>query len=176
MPSLIEITDLARDLAQSRRSLSQAVGLAQAAIEEVKTKHLFLIETLTSQAGEDFDKLFAAVEASPDLFRKPRTRELHGIRVGFAKGKGKIEWNDASQVVTLIKKHLPAQAETLIKTNEKPVKSALNGLSAADLKRIGVTVTEAGDRVVVTPVDGELDRLVEALLSDSEPANEEGEP
>lgn len=171
--SLAEITDLARDLAQSRRSLSQAVGLAQAAIDEVKTRHLHLIETLASQAGEDFDELYAAVEASADLFKKPRTRELHGIKVGFAKGKGRIEWADAGQVVKLIRRHLPDQADLLIKSTEAPVKSALNSLPAADLRRIGVTVTEAGDRVVVTPVDGDLDRLVAALLSDPEPANEE---
>ena len=46
-------------------------------------------------------------------------------------------------------------------------------LSAAELKKIGVTVTDAGDQTVVKPVDSEVDKMVDALLKAA--AGEEGD-
>ena len=92
---------------------------------------------------------------------------FHGVRIGFMKGKGKIEWDDGEQVVKLIKKHFPAQADALIATTEKPVKAALQQLAAADLKRLGITVEESGEVIFVKPVDGEIEKLVDALLEDA---------
>ncbi len=166
MPSFETITDLARTFAAARRALSQKVEAAQAEIDTVRAAHIPEIQALTNDVANVSDMLLAAVEASPELFTKPKSQTLFGVKVGFAKQPGKISWDDAAQVLKLIKKHLPDQAELLIKTTEKPVKSALNGLPATQLKRIGVTVTEAGDRAFVTPVDGDLEKLVHALLGD----------
>lgn len=89
---------------------------------------------------------------------------FHGIKVGFQKEKGKIEWDDVDQVVKLIKKHFPEQADVLIATSEKPVKDALNNLSAAELKKIGVNITSDGDVAFIRPTDSEVDKMVTALL------------
>jgi hypothetical protein len=70
-------------------------------------------------------------------------------------------------VVARIKKHLPEQADVLIKLKETPVKDALAQLSAAELKKLGVTVSEAGDQVVVKPVDSEVDKMVDALMKEA---------
>lgn len=166
MPSFETISDLARTFAAARRDLTQAVATAQAEIDAVRAAHIPEIQALTTDMANVYDMLLAAVESSPSLFTKPKSQTLFGVKVGFAKQPGKISWADVTQVLKLIKKHLPKQAELLIKTTEKPVKNALNGLSAADLKRIGVTVTKAGDRPFVTPVDGDLEKLVQALLGD----------
>lgn len=166
MPSFETITDLARTLAAARRALAQKVAAAQAEIDAVRATHIPEIQVLTNDVANVYDMLFAAIEASPELFAKPKSQVLYGIKVGFAKQPGKIEWADVSQVLKLIKKHLPEQADLLIKTTEKPVKTALNGLSVAELKRIGVTVIEAGNRPIVIPVDGDLEKLVHAILGD----------
>ena len=52
-------------------------------------------------------------------------------------------------------------------------KEALAQLSAAELKKIGVTLSEAGDQTVVRPVDSEVDKMVDALLKAA--TGEEGE-
>ncbi len=70
-------------------------------------------------------------------------------------------------MVARIKKHLPEQADVLIKLKETPVKDALAQLSAAELKKLGVTVSEAGDQVVVKPVDSEVDKMVDALMKEA---------
>ena len=91
---------------------------------------------------------------------------LYGIKIGFQKGKGEITWEDKDQVVKLIHKHFPEQAEALLKVTEMPVKTALAQLSAADLKKLGVTIIETGDEIVIRATDTEVDKLVEALLKD----------
>ncbi len=57
---------------------------------------------------------------------------------------------------------------TLVRTRKEPNKQALAELPAADLKKLGVTIVDAGDEVVIRPVDGDIDRLVDALMSDEE--------
>ena len=83
------------------------------------------------------------------------------------------EWEDDSQVVKLIQKHFPEQFDVLVKTIEKPIKDSLANLSVADLKRIGVTVTDSGDCVVIKSMDSEIDKLVDALLKDEAMGNGE---
>jgi hypothetical protein len=87
--------------------------------------------------------------------------------LGYQKGKGKIDWEDPDQVVRLIKKHFPEQADVLIATSEKPVKEALNGLSAAELKKIGVSVVEGGEVIFIKPTDSAVDKMVDALLKEA---------
>jgi hypothetical protein len=166
MTTMEDITNLCRTLSAARNALAQDVALAQAEIDAVKAAHLPGITARAKDVSEVFDALYEAVEANPGLFAKPKSLTLFGIKVGFAKGRGKIAWKDSDQVIALIKKHLPEQADLLIATREAPVKSALNGLPVADLRRIGVTVTEAGDRAIVIPQDGDLDRMVAAILGD----------
>ena len=82
------------------------------------------------------------------------------------------ERDDKDQVVRLIKKHFPEQADVLIKTVEKPIKGAIQQLPVADLKRIGVTVEETGDVVVIKSTDSEIDKLVSALLEQNDEDDE----
>jgi hypothetical protein len=89
---------------------------------------------------------------------------LHGVQVGFEKGKGTISFGDADQVVALIEKKLPDLADTLIAVKKAPIKKAVAQLSAAQLKAIGCSITGAEDRVVVRAVDSAVDKLVAALL------------
>ena len=42
------------------------------------------------------------------------------------------------------------------------------GLTAAELKRIGVAIEGAGDAVLVKPADSAIDKLVAALLATAE--------
>jgi hypothetical protein len=152
-------------LASARANLADYVMALQAGIEALKTDHMPLIRQSIDDAAAAWKALDAEIEVHPELFVKPRTLTAHGIRFGFAKARGAIEINDEDRTVALIRKHLPEQADVLIATKELPVKQALLQLSAADLKRIGVNVTETGDRVLIKPADGEVDKLVKALIS-----------
>lgn len=163
------IERLTKDYADARDRLATTVETLERRMEGIRRQYLPAIKVQVRKAKERQAALHEAIKESPELFRRPRTVIMHGIRVGFEKGKGKIEWEDPETVVRLIKRHFPKeQVEVLIKTTEKPLKKALSVLSVGELKRIGVTVEETGDVVVIRPVDSEVDKIVAALLKDED--------
>ena len=168
MHTLKDIEDLAKRYADRRTALAEKMESLEAVIERVKRKRLPAIRRAVEAAANDRAALQCALEDGKDLFVKPRTLVLHGIKVGIVKGKGKIEWEDDEQVVALIQKKLPDQADTLIKTTYKPIRAALAELSAADLKKIGVSVEEAGDYTLIKPAASDIDKLVDKLLAEAD--------
>jgi len=173
MASLGDIEKLTKAFADGRGQLADRVRSLENEITAIKRRRLQGIKYTVNAVLELQSSLKAALEDSRDLFVKPRTMIFHGVKIGFQKGKGKISWEADAQVVKLIKKHLPDQADVLIKTTEKPVKDALQQLPAADLKRIGVLVEETGDQVVIKSTDSEIDKFVDALLKEDDPGKEE---
>jgi hypothetical protein len=168
MATLNEIEKLTREYAHARRLLADRVQELEDKINELKKKALPLIRRLVAEASEKQAVLKAAIEESPELFVRPRTVVFHGIKIGYMKQKGKIEWEDDATVVKLIKKHFPDTWETYVKVTEKPIKSALETLSVSELKKIGVTAEETGDVVVIKSTDSEIDKLVNVLLKEDE--------
>ena len=174
MPTAIEsINKHAEAYAKARALLAEKVTALNDGIAALRRDHLADIRRAVTRAAEAEDALRALIEAHPECFVKPKTQVLAGVKLGYQKGKGAISFDDADAVVARIKKHLPDQADVLIRTKEAPVKEALAQLSAAELKKIGVTLSEAGDQTVVRPVDSEVDKMVDALLKAA--TGEEGE-
>ena len=166
--TLTEIEQHARAYADARLVLSERVQALQAEIETAKRRRLAGIKKAVAATADRHDTLSAAIQAAPELFARPRTKVLSGIRLGFAKQKGTLVISDADKTLTLIRRHFAEQADRLIKTTEKPLKTALETLSAAELKRIGVTVLGDGDKIIIKPTDSEVDKLVNALLEEAE--------
>jgi len=161
-----EIEKLTKEYATERNKMSERIRQLEDEISTLKRKRLPGIKASAQEVLDKQDKLKAALEAGRVLFVKPRTVVFHGIKVGFQKGKGKLSWADDGVVIKLIKKHFPDQVDVLIKTVEKPIKGALENLSTADLKKIGVTVKETGDLPVIKATDTEIDKFVESLLQE----------
>ena len=168
MATVIDFEKLARDLATARDLLRDRVQALESLIMEMKKKALPGIRTAAERAAEKQLILKGEIQVNPEMFVKPRTMILHGIRFGFQKGKGKICWEDEEQVIKLIKKNFPDYVETLIEVKECPRKTALADLSAADLKKIGVTIIETGDEVFIKFTDSEIDRIVNAILKETD--------
>ncbi len=168
MTDLKDIETLTREYANNYLSLAADIETLEAAIRAVKKKALPGIKRAAERAAVAKEKLKAAIEAAPQLFEKPRTRLFHCVKVGLQKGKGETQIPNEEKTIDLIRKHFPDQAEILIKTEETVVKKALANLAAADLKKIGVNVIEAGDQVVVKVADSEIEKMVDALFKDEE--------
>ena len=165
-----EIEELTKDFSEKREALAKKLSGLEAAIARVKDTYRGEIKALVSQASESHSRLELAIEDSPALFKRPKTHVLHGVKVGYRKEPGKVCFENAGQVVKLIRKHLSDQADTLIKTTETPVKSALAQLSGAELKKIGATITDSSDAVLIKPADSDIDKWIDALMADEEPA------
>jgi hypothetical protein len=166
--SMQHIESLAREHAAARVVLRDRVQALNDEIEALKRRRLPGIRSALAEAQATKDELAVMLNDSRELFEKKRTQIFHGIKVGIVKGKGVVSWLSAAKVVELIKRHLADQADVLIKTEEKPVKSAIANLPAPDLRRIGCTISDTGDQVYIAPTDSEIDKIVDALLKDSE--------
>ena len=172
MATMEQIDRLCSDYFEIREDLTNRVAILEEELEVVRKKHMRGIKHCIRSAAEQTAVLQMEIEDSRELFGRPKTLVLHGIKVGFVKGKGKLEWEDDDTVVRLIKRHFPDQAEVLIKTTEKPRKDALNALTVSELKKIGVTAEETGELVVVRAVDTDVDKIVRALLKNQEEEQE----
>ena len=163
-PTLEQIAKATRQFADARRELAALVDATNRRMRLIYEDNLAQIRKLLARAGESRDALDDLILAAPELVARPRPVVMHGVRIGLRKGRGGIEWDDEEQVVRLIKKLFPAQADVLIRTTEQPVKNALSELPAADLKRLGVTVEETGDVAVIQPADSAVDKVVKAFF------------
>ena len=159
-----EIETKAKAHALAREKLAEIVTALQDGIDALKRSHMARIKAAVNKAADTSDELLQLVTESPELFTKPKSVTFHGIKLGYQKEKGKIEFDDPEKVIKLIRKHYPELAETLIITEETPAKKALNNLSAEQLKKIGVTVTSDTDVVFIRPADSDVDKMVTALI------------
>ena len=164
MNQLTDIEKRAKAFADARLETAGIVTVLNTAIEELKRYNLPALKRSIAKVAERHENLKAIIDANPQFFVRPKTLVFHGVKLGFAKGKGGIQFDDSEQVVKLIRKHLPEQADVLIITKETPAKDALAQLTAAELKKIGCTVVNTGEQVVIKPADSAVDKLVDALI------------
>lgn len=173
-----EIDTLAREYASARKRLADRVESLQVEIQALHRRRREGIIDAAQLAKSALDELVAAVQAAPDLFVKPRTITLHGIKLGFEKGKGRMAWDiDDDKLVEKIKRIYAGDNVTLavlINTTEEPSKDGLKTLDARELARLGVTIEGVEDVVIVKATDGEIDKLVKRILKEGQPAEEGG--
>lgn len=166
---LERIDALTRDYASRREQLRGCVEAVREEIDRIERQALPRIREHVRAVAETQDRLHAAIKAHPELWQgRRRTVVIAGVRVGMAKGKGRIVFDKPERVVQLIREHFPEQAEAMIRVREEPVARALAELTVAELRKIGCLVEGAQDQVVIKPTDSTVDKLVQALLRDAE--------
>lgn len=161
-PALKDIEKHTREYADKRDTLTQRIQVLKDAQEALRREHIAGIIRATRSAKEAYVALRMRIAEHPGTFTKPRTHIFSGVRVGYMKGKGKL--NMPKNIVELINKKLPDQADVLINTTYKPVASALQNLDACDLKKLGITITDSGDEIVIKNTDSDIEKMVGAIL------------
>lgn len=168
MATLDDIEKLATTYADRRVAMGSAVKKLDDEMSAARNRHLRPIVNAAGKAGEAKAALEAAIEESPDLFKRPKTLILSGIKCGFKKQPGKVVIENPDRVMSLIRRHFPERVDDLIKTKEEPLKNAISNLTVAEAKRIGVTIEDDDDVVVVSATNSDIDKLVAAFLKDAE--------
>lgn len=163
-PDLIEIELLARKFSDEHNKLSGLAEDLETDIRDLKLRRLTRIRTVAGRTVAARSALIKKISTHPELFKKPKTREFFGIRLGYMKRKGSITFKDADVLVARIRKRFPDQADSLIATKETPIKSALQNLSGAILKSLGVRVEDDADEPFVKLRDGDVLKQVNAWL------------
>jgi hypothetical protein len=165
--NLPDIQRLTKPYADARGQLAEVVTEVKREQDAILRKKLPVIRELVARAAEREANLRAGIEGNPDLFVQPRTQVFHGVKVGLQKGKGGIEFDDADKVLELIHKNYGDEALGLIHVVETPDKKMLADLPVEELKKLGCTVVNTGDEVVIRPTDTNVDKIVTALLKDA---------
>lgn len=171
--TLADIDQLTRAYAGAHDTLTERVRSLETEIDDLKRRRLAGIRSAAAKTADARAALSAAIEAAPELFERPRTLTIYGVKVGLQKGKGELRFASQEQVIRLIRRHLADQEDQLIAVRESVVKTALAKLSASELRKIGCEIVETGDQVVIRSTASDIDKFVDALLAESaEPAAE----
>ncbi len=171
--SMRDIQRLARDYADARDALAEVTDEVRAIQRIAVRTRLRAIQTRAAKVSAAKEALREAVDASRELFAKPKTQSAHGIKFGLRKSPGRVE-GDAAGAIARIEKRLPERAPQLIRVKQELNKAGLLTLTAQELAALGVAVVDTDDKVVVQAAAGELDALVEALLADANEADANG--
>ena len=123
-----------------------------------------------AELGEARDRIREYLEEHRGQFERPRTRTLHGCKVGWRKKPGKLVIADEARTIQLIRLRLPEQARTLLQVKTTVNKAALKKLPAAELASVGAAIAAVDDEKVVSFPKDSLAKLVDALLEDFEEA------
>lgn len=164
MTTLADIEAKACAASEARELLTAEVQALNDEIEAAKRARIRTLKRLVARAAQLQVDLLDLVHGAPHLFEKPKSQIFHAMKCGYARSRGSIDWDDDETVVARIEKLFPAQADQLINVKKTPSKTALVELTGKELKTLGVTVIDAGDVAFVRPIDGAVDKLVNALL------------
>lgn len=166
MSDMKDIERLTREYSARRDELLQTASAMQADLQSVKDGYQGDIRRSVRRTMDAQARLAAAILDARELFERPRTQVFAGIKVGMQKQPGRLEFDDPVKLAKRVNSTFPEQFGALIKTTYTPIKTALALLPSADLRRLGCTLTDTADEVLIKPVDGEADKLINALLKD----------
>jgi len=113
--------------------------------------------------------LLAAVEQRPELFERPRSRTVSGVKFGWQSGKPSITIPDEADTIARIRRYLPQeQVDLLIRVKEQLHKPSVLDLTAGDLRRLRIQQVPAEDKPFARPVADATDKLVDLLLDEAD--------
>ncbi|MDB5802301.1 MAG: hypothetical protein JWL63_3240 [Rhodocyclales bacterium] len=170
-PGMTEIREAAQVLAVAAQNLSliaktQEMELAKAIAPIAELYRPALDDAANDQAAA-LARLKELVDANPQLFRKPRSITIDGVRAGYRKEDDALDWSDEAAVIASIRKLLPDLAPTLVRTQETLVADAVAQLEPKDLQRLGIRRINGADKSFVTLGDSDVDRMVKAIVADA---------
>lgn len=169
MLKAVTLEDLAADadkLAGRRFEFLSAAADMEGEISEIRRKHMPRLRKLALAVKALTDALLAQVATAPALFVKPKSRRVQDLQYGWRKARGKIEFDDEQKVIARIRKLRPDLADTAIVVKETVDKDVIDGLPADELKRLGISITDAGDKPFVKSKSDDLDELLALALGE----------
>lgn len=171
MTTLQEIQKRATALSECRDRLSTLFLTLQGNLDTVKNGSMAEIKRVARQVAREHNELVAAINAHPELFEKPRTYVVEGIKFGMQASQGSLEWADDDKVCERIAAlaaagDIPAdQVELLVTVTKKPVASAIRQLSPDLRRRIGVRLEGDGDQPLIKSVDSTIEKAVTSVIN-----------
>jgi hypothetical protein len=176
-PAMTAVIEAAQHLALTHRELTlraqdQESDIA-AAVAPITARHRPGIDAAAEEKAAAHEHLMALIQSSPQLFKRPRSLTVDGVKAGYRKETDSLDWDDEQVVIRRIQAMLPDQVDLLIRTQTSLVADALPQLDAPVLRQIGVRQVSGSDQAFVSIGDSDVDKLVKAILADA--ARRQGE-
>ena len=162
----MELERLTQQYAGTQAELAELLASLEAELRRVKQAHLPKIKKAAERAGARKQAIVQYVSDHTEQFQSPRTRTIHGVKIGLQKGRGKLVFANRDFTIRAIERRHPDKVDVLLKTIHKPVLAGLQQLEAKELQALGVEIVQTGDQIVVRHVDSEVEKLVDAYLED----------
>lgn len=157
------IAALAKAYGEARKALSERVERIREAQRKAGSRLKPGLLTRIAAAKAARLELEREIESDPGLWKRPRARVLHGVKVGRRTLPGRLEIDEPTAILA-IRELLPAREAELVRVKTSLDKTAVKKLDGAELAAIGGRIAELGDETVVTIAKDSLDSLVDALL------------
>lgn len=180
--TLTDIRQAAQRLAEARRdSIARAKALESAiseAITPIYAAHRPGIDLAAEEEAEANADLMDMVRAAPQLFKRPRSMTVDGVKAGYRKEEDGLTWEDEAQVIACIRAlpDLADLAPVLIRTAESLNVLALGELNAQQRRMVGISLVQGVDKPFVTFVENDVEKMVKNILADAAKRQGEDDP
>lgn len=169
--TITEIRAAAQRLADAHReSVSRATALENelnAAVSPIYTAHRAGLDAAAEEEATAKAILQDLIDGAPQLFSRPRSILVDGVKSGYRKAEDQLDWDDESTVISKIRALALDTESVIIRTVESINVAALDELDGNDLRRIGVRRIPGVDQSFISFTDTDVEKLVKAIMADA---------
>lgn len=169
--TLDQIRDAAAVLAAAARNVENVAreqeAAIRAAIAPIIESRRQLLDLALKRRIDAEETLQTMLNQAPQLFVKPRSLSIDGVKCGYQKSQDGFEWGDEQLVIDRIKALVPDKVDLLIRTEQSLVVDAIGQLDAALLPRLGITQKKGVDAVFIKIGESEVEKLARAIIAEA---------
>lgn len=180
--TLTKIRAAAQRLADAHRgSVAHATALEHAlaqAATPIYAAHRAGIDAAAAEEAEANAELQRLIDAAPQLFYRPRSITVDGVKCGYRKDQDGIEYDDEAAVIARIRAlpELAEMAPVLIRTEEHLNREAIDMIDPLQRRRAGIRSVTGADQSFIAFSDTDVEKLVKAIMADASKRQGEDEP
>lgn len=176
---LTDIREAAQRLADAHRLSADLASKLENeladAIKPVYERHRSGIDIAVADEALKLAELQQLIDQAPNLFEKPRSLSIDGVRLGYRKQEDGVDFDSEGAVIQRIRAlpDLAELAQVLIRTEEHLNLGAIDLLNANQRRRVGIRSVTGADQSFITLTDTDVKKLAKAIMSDA--AKRQGE-
>lgn len=164
---LTELETAAKEFSSASKILRNIKEELDTEIDAVKAKYSTAFAEASKNAGEAYQMLLTLVESSEELFLDKKSMSINNVKFGYRKKAGTINIDNETFTIDRLRELFPKDADKYLSTKISISKKALNNLTAAELKKVGVNVIQDSSEAFVKLTDDEVQKLIDALVKES---------
>ncbi len=159
------------ELAELRAKMRRKLELKQKAQNALDTEHNPGLRELQEKCNATRAVILIQLGGARKDFLSPKTREFHGVTVGFKKKQDSLLCPEDSILIKRIEEMVPSKvAETVLDRTTTIIKNAFKKLPWDTLQKLGCSKVSGADNAIVLTSDDDVEELAKKTLGDPAPA------